>query len=128
MNIEDLAPYLDALYEEKASKVMDTLRGMRGEQWRPSPSMLYREIQGIEAKKRQRHDAPQDQYGQRKRDDQMPSALVQVRLLIDSGHHVCNCSPRSPTVIKDSLCVLRCKACGGLEQGQVFEAEDDLDF
>jgi len=128
MSIEDLAPYLDALHEEPAEKVMSTLRGMRGEQWRPSPSALYREIQGIVAKSQAEHDAKKDRFGRKKRADQGSAALLRVRMLIDSGVHTCTCNPRPTAVREDRFHVLTCSDCGGLEQGQVFNAEDDLDF
>lgn len=126
MSIEDLAPYLDALHEEPASKVMQILRGMRAEQWRPSPSMLYRAIQGISAAKQQQRESARDARGQLKRPDQQAAALVRVRMLIDAGNPVCKCVPRTVTLRKDRYHVLTCPSCGGLEQGQVFSAEDDM--
>src|SRR3954468_22286553 len=91
MSIEDLAPYLDSLHEEPAAKVMGVLRTMRGEQWRPSPSSLYREMQGNAARQREAKDSVKDRYGQKKRRDQLPEALVRVRMLIDAGNPVCGC-------------------------------------
>jgi hypothetical protein len=127
MSIEDLAPYLDALYGENATAVMDTLRGLRGEQWRPSPSSLYREMQGIAAKKQERRESDKDRYGKRKRPDEQSAALVRVRMLIDSGNPICACTARPTEVLQDRYHVLTCKGCGGLEQGQVFSAQDDLE-
>lgn len=126
MSIEDLAPYLDALYGESAANVMNTLRDLRGEQWRPSPSSLYREMQGIAAKQQARKESDRGRYGKKKRHDEQASALVRVRMLIDAGNPVCDCPARSPMVHEDRYHVLTCARCGGLEQGQVFTAQDDL--
>jgi hypothetical protein len=126
MSIEDLAPYLDALHEDPASKVMSVLRTMRGEQWRPSPSALYREMQGVAAKKQQARESEKDRYGRRKPPWSRPEALVRVRMLMDAGNPVCGCIPRPTDYRMDKYNVLQCRECGGLEQGQVWEAEDDL--
>lgn len=129
MAIEDLAPYLDALHEESAEKVMATLRGMRSEEWRPSPSSLYRTIQGLDAKSREAKDSQKDSRGFRKRPDEQGVALLRVRMLVEANHPVCSCPGRPTTIKVDRFDVLKCGFCGGLEQGQVFAAEDDeIDF
>jgi hypothetical protein len=47
-------------------------------------------------------------------------------MLVDAGNPVCGCIPRPVDYRLDRYSVLQCCGCGGLEQGQVWEAEDDL--
>jgi hypothetical protein len=83
-------------------------------------------MQGAAAKQQQRHDSEKDRYGRRKPPWSQPAALVRVRMLVDAGNPVCECIPRPVDYRLDRYSVLTCCTCGGLEQGQVWEAEDDL--
>lgn len=122
----DLAPYCDALGDEKLADIISAIRDLRTAQFRPKPNEIYRAM--AESTASLPRDESRDRYGQRLRKDQMSPALIKVRMLQDSGHHTCTCEPRPVTLKIDKFSVLTCPSCGGLEQGQVYAAEDDLDF
>ena len=120
---QEFAPYLNVLGDQPPAAAMAAVRSLRAETWRPAPSTVYRTILG--AAKQQQADQPR---GQRLRKDQQPATLERVLWLRDiEGEHVCGCMPRPVKVTIDSHHVLRCSRCRGLEQGQVFQAEDAED-
>lgn len=53
-----------------------------------------------------------------------PEAIAGVAAAIGAGDGPCSCPVRPPGWRIDPAGVLRCHACGGIEQGQVYAAED----
>lgn len=123
--LTDFVPYLQALRDERPDAVMAAIDRLRGEKWRPMPSGLYREVNEAAAREQEEAKSRRTTFA-RKRKDQQPETLARVRwLLAERGEHVCVCLPRPNEVKIDQHYVLRCRVCDGIEQGQVYEAEDD---
>jgi hypothetical protein len=155
--LPDLKPYADLLGNEDPEKVMEALRSLQGDEWRPQPSGLYRAYQELNA---ERLRGVRDRSRQTLRPDQLPAALRRVRQLLRRGDHECVCIPRPANWLIEELNgriwsvydlqtweesnrrskmagdektplpphILRCVECRGIERGQVMDAEDSLDF
>jgi hypothetical protein len=81
--------------------------------------------------RRAQSEPPAEQQGRQHqhRTDNTPHAYATVRALLASGHRVCDCRPRPANMeISESTGVITCLACGGLEQGQVDQAEEATTF
>lgn len=144
--LEDFGPYLDLLGGEKPEAVMIALRELGNEEWRPAPSTIFRRF----AQARQEAAVIAKQTGAKSKRPQpmpyqSPASLARVRQLLERGQHVCECVPRPTNWLLEELDsriwqnadherhggrlpdhVIRCGRCYGLEQGQVYEAQDAL--
>lgn len=112
------ASYLAVLNDDDQPSVsMAALRELRTSEYRPSPAQLYQQMHPT---------AKRTHHGQRKRKDQSPEALAEVRRRLETGEQqVCDCPTRPFEVRVDQHHVLTCTRCDGIEQGQAYEAEDD---
>lgn len=121
-DLPKFAPYLDVLDGEEPRAVLGALRELRASEWRPAPSAVYRQLHPPEPA-----EPVRDRHGQRKRKDQSPQALAEVRRRLAEGEaQVCSCDTRPFRVLVDQSHVLHCDRCGGIEQGQAYEAEDEV--
>jgi hypothetical protein len=125
----ELKPYCDLLGQEEPGAVMVSVRNCIDYEWRPTPSGLYRSFSHARAIDSEKREATKDRLGRKKRQDQSPETLARVRWLLSEGRDkVCECVPRPNEVRIDGFHVTRCAMCGGIEQGQVFESEDEVSF
>ncbi len=102
-DLMDLRPYVDVLRDEPAASVMDALDGLRGEEWRPAPSLVYRRVSEARAKADQQMRTKAALRGNDARPEESVSALIRVRQLLDEGQKVCECSPRPVHLLIEEL-------------------------
>ena len=152
----DLGGYADVLGDEDPMDVYEALRSLRGEEWRPAPSALYRAVESKQARASQARANEQRARGEKPRPDQDPAALARVRMLIEAGEKACECmgsrhylieeldggtwsseeyrrwqaeNKRRRAIDKPAIAlpphIMRCRDCHGIEQGQVYAAEDE---
>ena len=112
----ELSPYARMLGDEDPDAVAAAVLAMAGE-YRPSAAQV---------RMRLRPAAPEPERpstnGYQLRVDQTERALHAVRLAVATGEEICECRPRSTTMIVDSEGVLRCPECEGLEISQYDQA------
>jgi hypothetical protein len=111
----EFVPYAKLLGDQEPAAVLEALRQLAGD-WRPTPAQvrayLYRpEPTNVDA-------------GRGRTLAHAPEALRAVAAAHAAGECGCSCGMRRPTWRVDHAHVLRCVACGGLEYGQLFAAED----
>jgi hypothetical protein len=111
----EFVPYAKLLGDEDPAAVLEAFRQLAGD-WRPTPAQvrayLYRsELASVDA-------------GRGRDLAHTPEALRAVAAAHAAGERGCSCGVRRPAWRVDHAHVLRCVACGGLEYGQLFTAED----
>jgi len=99
----DLRPYVDVLRDEKPTDVYMAVDGLRGEEWRPPPSKVYRQISESKAKADSRLRARAALNARDNRPDQSTTSLMRVRQLLDSGTKVCMCAVRPVQLVIEEV-------------------------
>ena len=87
----DMRAYFDSIGDERPDAVYAAVRELRGEEWRPKPSALYRAVSGRSARASERASKERAARGEKPRADQAPEALARVRALVEGGARVCEC-------------------------------------
>ena len=117
-----MVAFVKLLGNENPADVLDAIEACAGE-WRPLPG----ELKGYLNRKRGAGDGDRVDLGRGKAVCSRDEALDAVAAAVAAGVAVCSCG-RPPTTwprgSADSDGVLHCPDCQGLEQGQVWAAED----
>lgn len=113
----EFVPYAKLLGAEDPARVLQALGELAGE-WRPHPAAICGHLH--------RHDTDANVNVGRGRDRfSNTDALAAVTAAIADGEPTCTCAGYHPSRYRhDTNSVLRCRTCAGIEQGQVWAAED----
>ncbi len=115
---KDLIPLAKLLGDEDPAAVLDAIEQCAGE-WRPVAGQLRAHIN------KARGENHRVDVGRGRDRSSTPEALAGVADAIRTGERPCQCGP--PTLQRwrpDSTYVLRCHSCAGLQDGQIYDAED----
>ena len=115
--LSELRPYLELLGDADPAAVVAAIGELAGS-WRPLPA----EVRGV--LNQQRRNASPVDAGRGCDLAGTDEALRAVAAAITAGERPCSCDHHRPIWRRDAAWVLRCRACGGLEHGQLFAAED----
>jgi hypothetical protein len=116
-NAKETVPYAKLLGDENPDKVLEALRDLTGE-WRPSPAAIHGRLHRTDDESKVDVGRGRDVYLR----DEAVQAVVEA---LQAGEQVCTCGTWHPSRFRpDASRVLRCRTCCGIEQGQVYAAED----
>jgi hypothetical protein len=111
----EFVSYARLLADEDPIAVLEAFRSLAGE-WRPHPAAVYAHL----------HRSPDEQrnLGLARDRASTTEALAAAAAAHRTGEQPCSCAHHGPTWRVDMASVLRCPSCGGLEPGQLYQAED----
>ncbi len=114
---KDMVPYAKLLGAHEPADVLEALEEC-ATAWRPVPGQLRGYLNS------KRADPHRVDVGRAADPAATDEALRAVADALRAGEKPCRCGFHSARWRLDDACVLRCPTCGGLEQGQVYAAED----
>jgi hypothetical protein len=114
---KDLVPYVKLLEAEIPEQVVNAFRELAGD-WRPTPSQVRGYLNA------QRREHSRVDVGGGPDPASTPEAVQATAGAYNAGERPCDCRVRRAVWRIDAAGTLRCRACGGLEHGQVYAAED----